>query len=420
MGYLSKYKLSDLYELSSGISSKPIQAGHRYPFCSFSTVFNNTILPDVLPDVMDTSVEERNSYSIKAGDVFLTRTSEVVEELGMSSVAIHDYPNATYSGFLKRLRPKTNLTYPKFMAAYFRSYYFRKTVTNKAVMTLRASFNEDIFNDIAVEIPSYEAQKAIGDLYFNLERKITLNQDICRKLEVLIKEIFDYWFIQYDFPDSNGKPYKSGGGELEWDEGIKTNKPKGWKVKTLRELAFFKNGINYEKNTDGDRKYKIINVRDISSSSLFMDEATFDDIILNASSASKYLLNRKAIIIARSGCPGAVRLIENVSDNVIFCGFIICCTPIVDDMRAYLAMNIKKWEGTSATKDGGSILSNVSQNTLGDLKVVVPPEDVIENFNDRVRNIIGSIQNCIEENRELIKIRDFVMPMLTSGQIRVD
>ncbi len=99
MNNLKKYKFSDLYDIGSGISSKPEQAGHGFLFLSFSSVFNNHFLPRSLPDLMDTSEKERKTYSIKKGDVFLTRTSETLDELAMSSVAICDEPNVTYSSF---------------------------------------------------------------------------------------------------------------------------------------------------------------------------------------------------------------------------------------------------------------------------------------------------------------------------------
>ncbi|MFZ1839778.1 MAG: hypothetical protein WAU20_13700, partial [Dokdonella sp.] len=156
MTELHEHSFGALYEMSSGISSTPAQAGHGAPFLSFSTVFNNYFLPDVLPDMMDTSESEQVAYSIRAGDIFLTRTSETVDELGMSSVALKDYPNATYSGFLKRLRPKgSGQTDPRYMAFYLRSPLFRKTMTNNAVMVLRASLNEQIFSYLKLLLPDF-------------------------------------------------------------------------------------------------------------------------------------------------------------------------------------------------------------------------------------------------------------------------
>ena len=111
--------------------------------------------------------------------MFFTRTSENVDELAMSSVALKEYPRATFSGFLKRLRPKMeDLVYPKFMAFYFRSSYFRKLIDCNTIMTLRASFNEDIFSFLNVYLPNYSVQKKIGDFLYHLEVKIQLNSRI--------------------------------------------------------------------------------------------------------------------------------------------------------------------------------------------------------------------------------------------------
>lgn len=174
-----KYALSELYDMNSGISSTKEQSGHGAPFVSFSTVFNNYFLPDELPDLMDTNEKEQEVYSIKAGDILITRTSETIDELAMSCVAVKDYPGATYSGFTKRLRPKTEgITYPKYMAFYFRSDLFRKAVTNNAFMTLRASFNEDIFTFLEVYLPDYDEQVKIGDMLYSIECKIQKNRKI--------------------------------------------------------------------------------------------------------------------------------------------------------------------------------------------------------------------------------------------------
>ena len=147
MSKLTKYAFSELYDMTSGISSTKQQAGHGAPIVSFSTVFNNYFLPDKLNDLMDTTEREQEIYSIKKGDILITRTSEKVDELAMSCVALKDYPKATYSGFVKRLRPKNvGIVYDKYMAFFLRSKYFRKIIDCNTIMTLRASFNEDIFS----------------------------------------------------------------------------------------------------------------------------------------------------------------------------------------------------------------------------------------------------------------------------------
>lgn len=234
MNNLKEYRLSDLYDISSGISSTKQQAGHGAPFLSFKTVFNNVIVPDVLPDKMDTTKAEQNTFSIKKGDVFVTRTSETSDELAMSCVALKDYPEATFSGFLKRLRPKEEgVVYDKYIAFYLRSSFFRQVIINNTIMTLRASFNEDMFSFLKVYLPPYDEQVKVGDLLYSIEKGIQNNTKICDSLQLQCQVLYDYWFIQFDFPDKFDKPYKSSGGEMIWNDELKRHIPAGWKVGTL-------------------------------------------------------------------------------------------------------------------------------------------------------------------------------------------
>lgn len=133
---------------------------------------------------MDTSDKDRIRYSVKKGDVFFTRTSETPDELAMSSVALKDYPNATFTGFAKRLRPIENKkVYDKYMAFYFRSKYFRKIINANTIMTLRASFNEDIFSYIKIQLPDYDTQVKIGDILYKIENKIFIRNQINNNLD---------------------------------------------------------------------------------------------------------------------------------------------------------------------------------------------------------------------------------------------
>ncbi|HBU11190.1 MAG TPA: hypothetical protein DEB31_00145 [Clostridiales bacterium] len=111
--------------------------------------------------------------------ILITRTSETVDELAMSCVALKDYPSATFSGFVKRLRPKTDgVAYDRYMAFFLRSTYFRKMIDCNTIMTLRASFNEDMFSFLFLYLPEYEDQVKIGDMLYSMERKIQCNNKI--------------------------------------------------------------------------------------------------------------------------------------------------------------------------------------------------------------------------------------------------
>ena len=420
MNKLNKYAFSDLYDIASGISTTKIQAGHGTPFVSFSTVFNNIFLPDELPDLMDTSEQEQETYSIRKGDILITRTSETADELAMSCVALKDYPGATYSGFVKRLRPKTiGVAYDKFMAFFLRSKYFRKVINNNTIMTLRASFNEDMFSFLTLYLPDYDVQVAVGDLLYNIECKIQNNKRINDNLAQQLRLLYDYWFTQFDFPDESGNPYRSSGGQMVWNNGLKRKIPESWCVVPLGEVSSFRNGINYDKNTTGDTTYHIVNVRNISSSSILLDERELDGICLPCTQAEKYLVSNESILIARSGIPGAPRILYNPSEDIIFCGFIICATPIDSILQHYLMLFLKQLEGSTATQTGGSILKNVSQDTLRDLLVPIPSKDILTQFNQRVALIYEFMHNNLEETSKLQHLRDWLLPMLMNGQATI-
>ena len=399
MSELIKHRLSDLYCMSSGISSKPEQAGHGSPFCSFGTVFNNIILPDELPDLMDTSDAERVTYSIKEGDVFFTRTSETKDELAMSSVAIKDYPDATFSGFLKRLRPVTEgKVYPKFMAFFFRSSYFRKIIDNKTVMTLRASFNEDIFNDIEIEIPEYEEQVKIGDALYCIESIIRNNNSICVDLESMAKQIYDYWFVQFDFPDENGRPYKSSGGTMEWNDELKREIPVGWECTNLGSLieSNVKSTTQVGQVEAGTYPFFTSGLEVLSSSNNIVDG--LNCYLSTGGNATIKYYDGKADYSTDTWS------IKGIGSFNYMLPFVLL------DLLPF--MNKLFFTGTG--------LKHLQKDVFAQYCIAVPSDvKIIDDFASKIKSTILQKSQLQIENREFIELRDFLLPMLMNGQIKV-
>ena len=154
-------KLGELYEVHNGLSKGRQFFGSGYPFLTFSNVFNNWFLPKELDSLVQSSDKERAACSIKKGDVFITRTSETMDELGMSSVALRDYPNATYNGFTKRLRPTTDRVVPEYIGYYLRSKKFRSKFMAFSTMTTRASLTNGDLLSMEVELPEKAEQISI-------------------------------------------------------------------------------------------------------------------------------------------------------------------------------------------------------------------------------------------------------------------
>ena len=200
MSEWKKVKLGELYEVHNGLSKGRQFFGSGYPFLTFSTVFNNYFLPKGLDSLVQSSEKEREACSIRKGDVFITRTSETMDELGMSSVALRDYPNATYNGFTKRLRPITDKVIPEYIGYYLRSPKFRVKFMAFSSMTTRASLANGDLLGMEVELPSKEVQQRIATILSRYDSLIENYQKQIKLLEEAAQRLYKEWFVDLHFP----------------------------------------------------------------------------------------------------------------------------------------------------------------------------------------------------------------------------
>ena len=191
----------------------------------------------------------------------------------------------------------SEIVYPKYL------YYYLSLLDLSAKNTgsVLPSMTYDSYYDLDIQLPTLDYQVKVADYISNIDSKITNNKDISKQLESMAKTIYDYWFLQFEFPDKDGKPYKSNGGKMIWNDQLKQEIPGGWEVKELQDLAKLGNGINYNKNIKGNEKCKIVNVRDITSSSLLINSHKLTHLSLPKKSMEKYIIKKTDILIARSG-----------------------------------------------------------------------------------------------------------------------
>ena len=404
MSEWKRYKLSELYEMSSGISSTKEQAGHGSPFLSFSVVFNNYFLPDSLIDLMDTTDGEKQKYSINEGDIFLTRTSETVDELAMSSVALKDYPEASFSGFLKRLRPvDKTIVYPKFMSFYLRSPLFRRTIINNTVMTLRASFNEAMFSYLEIMLPDFETQKKIGDFLYSLEKKKQINNQVNQELEAMAKTLYDYWFVQFDFPDQNGKPYKSSGGKMVYNPELKREIPERWGVEELGDVAYLKAG--------GDKPSNISEIQ--SKETPFPIYSNGLDNKGLYGYTNKATIHKKSLTVSARGTIGYVQRRFSSFFPIIR---LISVTPKEEKMIGYIENFLKSIQ----FENSGSVQRQLTVPQIDKLYILVPKNEVLKKYHSMTVNYYSEVENNEQQNQELTQLRDWLLPMLMNGQVKVE
>lgn len=423
MSKITKYSFSDLYDMASGISSKKEQAGHGAPFVSFGTVFNNYFIPEELPDLMNTSKKEQEIYSIKEDDILITRTSETIDELAMSCVAIKDYPKATYSGFTKRLRPKIKgVAYSKYMAFYLRGYLFRKAVTNNAFMTLRASFNEDIFSFLKLYLPDYKQQVAIGDLLYKIEKKIQLNNKINDNLEQQVSLLYDYWFIQYNFPNEHGNPYAASNGKMVWNDKIKRRIPQNWKVGTILNYGNIVSGGT--PSTSHPEYYSTdsnawITPNDLSGneSNMYISHGERDITLDGINNSSATRIPKGSILISTRAPIGYIAISENeVCTNQGFKSIV----PSNPYNCYYIYYFIKRNVPALAQLGTGTTFKEVSKDTLSMFPAPLIPDRILQQFNLKIENLCVLRRKNEVENKKLIIMRDWLLPMLMNGQAIIE
>ncbi|MBO1148813.1 restriction endonuclease subunit S [Streptococcus thermophilus] len=305
-------------------------------------------------------------------------------------------------------------------AFYLYSYLSQLDLSNLDSGSTLPSMTKSAYESIVVKLPDLKIQKAVATILFNIRKKLETNNKINQELEAMAKTLYDYWFVQFDFPDQNAKPYKSSGGKMVYNPELKREIPEGWGVEKLGELAQFKNGINYEKTSSGSEKVKIINVRNISSSRIFINQTDLDEIFLENDKSTNFIVNEGMILITRSGIPGATRLVSELEAKTVYSGFIIASE--VNDLiyKNLIFYYLKNVEEVLKNQSAGTIMKNISQSVLTDMVVSLPPQNLLLKFNSIIDNLLEQMKNVQRQNQELTQLRDWLLPMLMNGQVKVE
>lgn len=377
-------KFGDLYEVHNGLSKGGKFFGSGYPFLTFSTVFNNYFLPEELTDFVQSTEKERESYSIMRGDVFVTRTSETSDELGMSCVALKDYPNATYNGFTKRMRPITSRVLPEYIGYYMRMPSFRGEFQAFSTMTTRASLkNEDLLS-LEIRLPEIEEQKAIADTLSAYDSLVLNNRKQINLLEESAQRLYKEWFLDLRFPGHK-------------DTQIVDGLPVGWKKQGLSEIAPILTGKKDANFGTEDGEY------------LFFTCAQ------EPIKAPSYSFDCDAVILAGNG-DFNVKLyrgkFEAYQRTYVFSPF--------DSEHLYLLYHAVRenmrqlFQGAS-----GSTIKFLTKRMLEDIIVYIPDDQFLKKYNDNAEAIQSKIECLKDSISKATEARDRLLPKLMSGEIEL-
>ena len=309
---MKKYKLGEIAKiLVSNVDKKTKPNQKMVKLCNFVDVYHNwAITKDNYANFMDATAsdEEISKFSLKKGQVAFTKDSETRDDIGLPTYIAETFDDVVLGYHTALATPDENIVTGEYLNAFMHTSFIQKYFELNATGSgMRYTLSLQTLYDIPVLAPNLPTQKKIGALLSNIDRKIALNHQINRNLEELSKQLYDYYFVQFDFPNADGKPYRASGGKMAWNEVLKREIPAGWEVKRLGTVCNFRNGINYDKNAVGDKNYKIVNVRNITATTFLLNQNDFDKIRLQSKNADNYLIPENSILIARSGSPGATR-----------------------------------------------------------------------------------------------------------------
>ena len=367
-----------------------------------------------LPFVSEADTKRLSKYILIEGDIVFSRVGSIDRNVYVDK----NHEGWMFSGRCIRVRADKNKVNTRYLSYYFKQNSFKKMMMNLAVGATMPSLNTKIMNSIELDLLPRENQDKIANILSAIDDKIQINNQINQELEAMAKTLYDYWFVQFDFPDQNGKPYKSSGGKMVYNPELKREIPEGWRVEKLGDVAKFKNGINYEKTSSGSEKIKIINVRNISSSTIFVNQTDLDEISLENDKSTNFIVNEGMILITRSGIPGATRLVSELEAKTVYSGFIIASE--VNDLifKNLIFYYLKNVEEVLKNQSAGTIMKNISQSVLTDMVISLPPQNVLLKFNSIIDNLLEQMKNVQRQNQELTQLRDWLLPMLMNGQVK--
>ena len=274
---LKKYKLADIAKIEiSGVDKKTIEGETSVRLCNFVDVYYNwAITKDKAKRFMIASAKqsEIDRFSIGKGMVAITKDSETKYDIGVATYIADNFDNVVLGYHCALITPNPTIVDGKYLNAFMHTQYIQKYFENNASGSgQRYTLSNDTISNIPVLLPPMEVQRTIGKLLADLDRKIELNRQINDNLEAMAKQLYDYWFVQFDFPNEEGKPYKSNGGVMVWNEMLKRDIPQGWNDCKIKDfMRIFTGKKDVSKAVPGNYKFFSCAPEPISSNEYIYD-----------------------------------------------------------------------------------------------------------------------------------------------------
>ena len=381
-------------------------------------IANGRMLLDDLSFTDEAHFKERTSRALpQPGDLIITREAPMGEVcvipsdleccLGQRMVLIKPDLEKVDSKYLLY----------SLMSEYVQAQIAKSDGTGSIVSNLRIP----LLKELLIPYLELAEQREIARVLDAIDQKIDLNKKINRELEAMAKLIYDYWFVQFDFPDADGKPYKSSGGKMVYNEELKREIPDGWNDGTLDDLGEIVGGSTPSTQNPAnfsERGIPWITPNDLSNNvgNKFITRGEQDITDAGVESASLKLYPKNTVLMSSRAPVGYMAIARNeLTTNQGFKSFI----PTKDFSSEFIFYSVKNAMRTIIQYSSGSTFKEIPGSTLKIVKCVLPKTEVANKFTGVVKDIFEKQDVLERETKDLIELRDWLLPMLMNGQVTV-
>lgn len=386
-------KLSSLGCFRNGMNYEKSAVTDGYKMIGVAD-FGNRVFPDIgsLSEIDSSIVSEENL--LQNGDILFVRSNGNKNLVGRSMLMRNIEEPICYSGFCVLLRPNREIVLPEYLFYALHSPFCRKQYSYSQQTNI-TNLSQTVLGAVDVPVPNIETQSNLSEILFNLDQKLALNSQLCTELESMAKTLYDYWFTQFDFPNAEGKPYRSSGGEMVWNDQLKGEIPMGWVVTTMSALTTVLTGKEDANFSTPNGNYKFFTC---AQEAIFCDTPAFSG---------------HAVLIAGNGDFN----VKHYTGD--FNAYQRTYVLIPKEAKHYAVMYIAAQKRIQAFKQGsnGSIVKFITKGDVESIPIILPDNDV---YLDTLNRILEKIEHCERENNELTKLRDWLLPMLMNGQATVE
>ena len=345
-------------------------------------------------------------------DKFNTDANQIIISQGGESAGFVNYIAAPFwaGAHCYVVQPTTDEVDKRYLYFYLKSMqrYLQESRTGSSIPGLSKSK----LSQFPVQVPSIDEQKTASDILTNIENAISLNNDLLEICNKVTELLYDYWFIQFDFPSENGRPYKSSGGKMVYNDQLKQEVPEGWEVKGLMTIADWTSGAQPPKSQHIDHPSNgyvhFIQNRDYSDDK---------NVRYIPESKANKLCNEYDIMVDKYGDAGRTRFGLKGAFNVALAKI----TPTIPNTQEYLRCYLSQQSIYRHLHESCMMSTRASLNaaSLAQLSIVVPPQAILQKFENLGKKCIELVLVSKEQSKRLASLRDWLLPMLMNGQVEI-